>query len=334
MNFSIKWQAIIRLLISFLILVLLTPLRLVEALLYFFEKKEEVKQPIFIVGHPRSGTTFFHDSLNELEGVVAPRMIDCLFPFLNKYFEFMLTPILKKVLPETRLMDQMKVHWDSPQEEEFGMALISPYSSVGFLLAPLRAYEVLDKYVLLKTSKLKSNWLDAHLKFAQKIQSMNKGNTLVFKSPGNTARIAELLEIYPDAKFIHIVRNPQDVIRSTLHLYQRILPEFSLQDESKLNLQEYVFDYYEQVMRKYLDSKGKLAKNQLCELKYEEFIVDPLGVMAKAFSDLDLKFSLDTLKPFFEARKNFSRNKFDNDPELTKMIGERCLNISEQYQYS
>ena len=334
MNFSIKAEVIIRLLISFLILLILTPFRIIEAVLYHFARKEKVRQPIFIIGHPRSGTTFFHDSLNELESFVAPRMIDCLFPFLNKYFEFMLVPILEKALPETRLMDKMKVLWNSPQEEEFGMALMSSFSVVSFLFAPKRSYEVLENYVLLNNASSKSNWLSAHLKFAEKIQSMNKGKTLVFKSPGNTARISELLEIYPDAKFIHIVRDPQDVIPSTLHLYQIILPEFSLQDESKLNLKEYVFDYYELVMKKFLASKSKLSGDQFCELKYEEFIENPLAVLQKVVSDLKLKSSPDSLEAFFESRRNFSRNKFSRDPDLEKMISERCNNIIELYHYS
>ena len=333
LNFSIKGGAIIRLFISFLILLLLTPFRIIESVLCFFAKKQEVKQPIFIVGHARSGTTFFHDSLNEMEDFAAPRMIDCLFPLLNKYFEFMLIPILKKVLPETRLMDKMKVRWDSPQEEEFGMALMSFHSGVNFLFAPKNAYEVMNNYVLLNDASSKSKWLSAHLRFARKIQSMNKGKTLVFKSPGNTARMAELLEIYPDAKFIHIVRDPQDVIPSTLYLYQQILPEFSLQNDAKFNLQNYVFDYYESVMKKFLESKNTVAADQLYELKYEEFIENPLEILENAFSALKIEFSADNFNAFFESRKKYNRNKFKNDPKLSERIRERCNNIIEKYHY-
>ena len=334
LNFSIKAKALTRLFISFLILLMFAPFRIIEAVLYLFTKKEEVKQPIFIIGHPRSGTTFFHDSLNELDDVVAPRMIDCLFPLLNKYFEFMLVPILEKVLPETRLMDKMKVSWNSPQEEEFGMALMSPYSSVNFLFAPNKSREVLANYVLLNNPRAKARWLSSHWRFARKIQTMNKGKTLVFKSPGNTARIHEILEIYPDAKFIHIVRNPQNVIPSTLNLYQKILPEFSLQDESKLDLNAFVFDYYEQVMHKFITTKGQLKKGQLAELKYENFVQSPLETLDRVFSEIDVAFSSKNLEDFFESRKNFSRNTFNEDTELTKVINERCKEVAELYNYS
>ena len=334
LNASIKGTVILRLLSSFVIVLLLLPFRVIESVLYLFTKKQEVKQPIFIIGHPRSGTTFIHDSFNEMENMAAPRMIDCLFPFMNKYFAFMLVPILKKALPETRLMDKMKVQWDSPQEEEFGMAIMSAHSGVNFLFAPMNNREVLNNYVLLSDSASKRKWLSAHLKFARKIQSINKGKTLVFKSPGNTARTSELLEIYPDAKFIHIVRDPQDVVRSTLHLYRKILPEFSLQSMSKVNLEDYVFHYYQDVMNKFLDSKNALSTEQLYELKYEAFVENPLELLEKAFRALKIEFSADNIDSFFESRKKFSRNQFQNDPELSQKIRERCGTIMEQYHYS
>lgn len=334
LNFSIKRKNIIRLFITFFILLMFTPFRIIEGIIYLFSMKEKVKAPIFIVGHPRSGTTYFHDSLNEVENLVAPRMIDCLYPFMNKYFKFILVPILEKVLPETRLMDKMAVSWDSPQEEEFGMELMNGYTSVGFLFAPHARKMILDKYILLNSPKAKSKWLNSHLKFAQKIQSIHKGKTLVFKSPSNTAKMLELLEIYPDAKFIHIVRNPKDVIPSTLHLYQRILPEFSLQNETNFDLNSYVYEYYSQVMEKFLTTKNQLSKQQFYELKYEDFIQEPIENLKAAFSQLEIEADLEKLKPFFDSRKNFSKNKFELDQELEKEIKSNCSEVFEHYQYN
>lgn len=334
LNFSIKRKNIIRLIITFFILLMFTPFRIIESILYLFSKKEKVKAPIFIVGHPRSGTTYFHDSLNEIDSLVASRMIDCLYPFMNKYFKFLLVPILEKVLPETRLMDKMAVSWDSPQEEEFGMELMNGYTSVGFLFAPHARKMILDKYILLNSPSAKKKWQRAHLKFAQKIQSINKGKTLVFKSPSNTAKILEILEIYPDAKFIHIVRNPLDVIPSTLHLYQRILPEFSLQNETNFDLTSYVYDYYSDVMGKFLNTKGKLNRNQFFELKYEDFVEQPITLLKTAFNQLEINADLDKLRPFFDSRKNFSKNKFEIENSLEEDIKTNCALIFNHYQYN
>ena len=40
---------------------------------------------------------------------------------------------------------------------------------------------------------------------------------LVLKSPPHTARIRQLLEWFPEAKFVHIRRDPYRVIQSRLH---------------------------------------------------------------------------------------------------------------------
>jgi len=333
LNFSIAGRAILRLFVSSFILLLFTPFRIIEAILYFFSKKVEVKQPIFIVGHFRSGTTFIHDALNELETVEAPRMIDCLYPYLNKYFQFMLVPILKKALPKERLMDKMKVKWNSPQEEEFALSLMTMNTSVSYLFAPKRNSMGLNKSVLLNDERIKSKWLKAHSKFARKLQSMNKGKILVFKSPSNTARIKELLEIYPDAKFIHIVRNPIDVIPSTLNLYKKILPEFSLQDYSQIELRKYIFDFYEQVMKKYIETKGDLNETQLFELKYEDFVEQPIELLKKGFNQLQISIAVDELEPFFAARKNFIRNSFDLDTDLKVRIKQHCAVVIKEYKY-
>ncbi len=333
LNFSIKGASIGRLFVSFFILMLFTPFRFMEAVLYFFAKKEEVKQPIFIIGHFRSGTTFLHDALNELGDVVAPRMIDCLYPYMNKYFQFMLVPILKKALPEERLMDKMKVTWDSPQEEEFALSLMTFDTSVSFLYAPNANFKQLNDSILLNEEKVKTKWLKAHLKFARKLQSMNKGKTLVFKSPSNTARVKELLEIYPDAKFIHIVRNPKDVIPSTLHLYTKILPEFSLQDASDIDLNEYVINFYEKVMDKYLQTKFDIPSSQLVELKYEEFVEAPIQVLTNVLKPLNLNLPIDDLTAFFAARKNFKRNDFKLMQEKTEGFQQRCAPVIKEYGY-
>ena len=334
LNFSIKGSVIGRLTISFFILLLFTPFRFIEAVLSLFAKKEEVKQPVFIVGHFRSGTTFFHDSLNELDAFVAPRMIDCLYPYLNRYIQFILIPILKRVLPEERLMDKMKVAWDSPQEEEFALSLMTMDTSVSFLFAPKTYSKDLNKSVLLGDSRVKEKWLKAHMKFARKFQSMNKGKTLVFKSPSNTSRIKELLEIYPDAKFIHLVRNPMDVIPSTLNLYKKILPEFSLQDEKQIDFEEFVFNVYDQVMRQFMERKNEIDTTQLVELKYEDFVNTPIQLISEAFEQLNIATSVNGLESFFESRKNFTRNDFIIDEKLKKSIQIRCSSVIEEYSYS
>jgi len=57
----------------------------------------------------------------------------------------------------------------------------------------------------------KSRWKDNYLKFMKSITFENFRKRLILKNPANTARIPNLLELLPDAKFIHFYRNPYKV---------------------------------------------------------------------------------------------------------------------------
>src|SRR5262249_23911240 len=62
-------------------------------------------------------------------------------------------------------------------------------------------------------------WKSNYTHFLKKV-TFKYGRPLVLKSPANTARIGLLLKLFPDAKFVHIHRNPYDVFRSTVHTWK------------------------------------------------------------------------------------------------------------------
>ena len=62
--------------------------------------------------------------------------------------------------------------------------------------------------------------------FVKKISYKYIGKRVLLKSPANTGRIKEILEVYPDACFIHIHRDPYAVYQSNVKLYEKILPLF------------------------------------------------------------------------------------------------------------
>ena len=100
-----------------------------------------------------------------------------------------------------------------------------------------------------------------------------KGKQLLLKSPTNTSRIKQLLEIFPDAKIIHIYRNPYSVCLSTRKLYNDIFPLFSLQEPvSPEEAEEVQFQVYEQMYKKYFLEKEYIPEGNLIEIKYEDIV--------------------------------------------------------------
>ena len=58
---SIKY--IFHVLITFLIVILITPFQLIDKLIFLFRKNKKINDPIFIIGHWRRGTTLLHNVL-------------------------------------------------------------------------------------------------------------------------------------------------------------------------------------------------------------------------------------------------------------------------------
>ena len=95
-------------------------------------------RPVFILGHPRTGTTLLH-SLIALD---STQFTYCStfcagFPSCFLWFEQYGKQLLKGVIGETRPMDNVKLHFDLPQEDELATCVlsggVSPYMPLYFM---------------------------------------------------------------------------------------------------------------------------------------------------------------------------------------------------------
>ena len=77
--------------------------------------------------------------------------------------------------------------------------------------------------------------------------SLKYEKPLVLKSPAHTCRIKMILEVFPDAKFVHIHRNPFDVFQSTNHLMRSISPWLTLQRPDHSDLENRTIRQYKEV---------------------------------------------------------------------------------------
>src|SRR4051794_29505219 len=130
----------------------------------------EVHPPIFILGHWRSGTTHLHNLL-----ALDPR-----FAFANTYqvvnpatfltTEEVLSRRYAWMVPPKRLMDNMALSFQSPQEEEFAPALLSLRSMYLGMSFPRRMSHY-ERYLTFDDAPPEDRqaWQRAHLTFAQKL---------------------------------------------------------------------------------------------------------------------------------------------------------------------
>ena len=60
-----------------------------------------------------------------------------------------------------------------------------------------------------------------------------------------------LLEVFPDARFVHIHRNPYEVFRSSMHTAHKVMPWWTLQRPQHADVEERVCAQYAEVYEAY-----------------------------------------------------------------------------------
>jgi hypothetical protein len=294
--------------------------------------------PLFIIGHWRTGTTFLHEMLILDPRHTYPNTYECLEPN-----HFLLTESLFKrnfrfLLPSRRPMDNMPAGWERPQEDEFALCMMgqpSPYLTIAFPNHPPQDREALDLDEL--PPRVRQAWKKAFLRFLGHL-AFKDSRRLVLKSPTHTCRIPVLLELFPDARFVHIVRDPFVVFPSTVNLWKALYRAHGLQRPTFTGLEEHVFNTFTHLYERLEQTKHLLASNRFHEVRYEDLIADPIGQMCSLYEHLELggfDEVLPRLKSFLESNAGYKTNRYPNlAPELRAEIERRWGNVLRQFGYA
>ena len=313
--------------ITFTTIITLPP-RLISKLLYDkkIAKTRITYPPIFIIGHWRSGTTFLHELISQDPRLAHVSVWNTLFPYNFLIFEN-IKKDLAKFLPVTRPMDMIKIDMDGPYEDDAGLASLGRLSFFHCLHFPRDAEQQYLKSVLFEglNEKEIATWKKNYMYLLKAVTLSNDGKRLALKNPANTARIKELLELFPDACFIHICRNPYMVYYSTKRLRTRVLDQFALQKTTAEELEDHVINDYIRLMKSYFAQKDKIPKGQLVEIRYEDLIADPLRLMQKIYTELDLPDfgkAKTSMQLHLEKQANYAKNVHKIDKDTIHKIDE------------
>ena len=228
--------------------------------------------PIFIIGHWRTGTTLLHELLTLDPRHRCPTTFECFLP--NNFL--VCEPLLKFwsgfVLPRRRPPDNMQMGWDCPQEDEFAlcnMGVPSPYWSIVFPNEPPAAQDYFELDRLGPVQRRR--WQQALRTFLKRLTWKRPGR-IVLKSPTHTFRLPMLREMFPDARFIHVVRNPYAVFPSTVRLWKSLYVLNSYQEPTCADLEEYVLSTFSRMHERLEATRGLIDPHRFCEVRYEDLL--------------------------------------------------------------
>ncbi len=287
----------------------------------------EIKHPpVFIIGHWRSGTTWLHELLSRDERFGYVSMWQALAPesiFAGWYLRY----LFGWAIPSTRPMDQIALDMDAPFEEEAAMAVLGDVSYYHGFYFPRHAMAHFRRAVMFEglTDEERARWQRDFVRYLKSITKARDGRRLVLKNPANTARIRQLLELFPEARFIHIQRDPFDVFASTLRMRCRMVERLGLQCAWVADIREQVFSQYRTVMHRYFDTRGLIPAGHLVELRYEDLERDPLGQLQGIYEKLDLgdfQPARPAIEQHLNARRDYRKNTHRLDAATINRIGE------------
>jgi hypothetical protein len=248
----------------------------------------EIKPPVFILGHWRTGTTHLHYLLATDPRFASPNTYQVSYPHTFLTTEAVGARLGGILIPQKRPMDEVRMSFQAPNEDEFAlcqMTLCSPYLGLTFP----RRQSYYDQFLTLRglSEAVKVRWKRALVHFLKKL-TWRYDRPLVLKSPPHTCRIKLLLEMFPDARFVHIHRNPYTVFQSTRHWLGASGPWFHLQRPNHQGLEERILRVYREMYDVFFEERGLIPAGQFHEVGFEELEKDPIGQVRSIYEALEL----------------------------------------------
>lgn len=281
-----------------------------------------VQPPLFILGHWRSGTTHLHNLLSLDDRFAFPNAFQVAFPntFLStegggNY------KLLQFFMPRKRPMDNMQLDLTVPWEDEYATCTASATSSYMGPVFPKRL-EHYDRYMTFRgvPTEEVARWQASLILLLKKL-TFKYRRPLILKSPPHTGRIRLLLEMFPNAKFIHIHRHPIDVFQSTRHQTDVMLRWYELQRFPRDKIDDWIFQRYREMYDAFFEERSLVPAGCFHEVGFDELESNPITTMGSIYDALNLP-AFDQIEPklrdYSAGQAGYRKNVFAELPRALR----------------
>ncbi len=317
----------------------LLPFTIIEAIYcaLFVSPQQQKHDPVMILGNWRSGTTFLHDviacdpNLDYVDAVMSYALPNYMFA------RDLIEAASEDAINKSRPMDNLEFGMDSPAEETFGLAGRTKFSFHHLFSFPFN-YKHYIKALILEnlTPGQRQEWMNKYRKVIRKL-SFKKSNRLLLKSPDITCKIRECVELFPDAKYIYIYRNPYKVVRSTVHMLTKTCNMASLQGmPSEEVIEDCAISMSEEVYKGYLAQRNLIPAERLIEIKYEELVKAPMPLLKKIYESIGLpgfEVAAPLFQEYLDSLADYQTNKFVIEDRLKNKIDQKLDFMFEAFGY-
>ncbi len=313
----------------------------------FFKQREKLKfgkilsntpvpdDPVIIIGHWRTGSTLLHQLMSLDKNLTAPSVFQVSLPdsFLvsEKYYR----PVMSSMMSATRPMDNVKLGFDEPQEDEYALLKLTADSPLKHIIFHREDDYFLKQYNDYQPEN-KEAWKEAIIRFCRKLYYKSQKRILL-KNPFHSLRVELLREAFPNARFIHIHRHPYKVIPSTINMWNIVARQNRLRGKWKEPSVREVTEVLSDMLFKIRNSLALMPAGTWSEINFEMFEKEPVASLRKIYSEIGMEFTTDfetKVTEYLSGLKGYKKNVFALQPEDKEMIRDMMADHFHNYQYA
>ncbi len=319
------------------------PLRIIENLRFRrkIRKTKIEKDPIFIIGFFRTGTTYLHLMFAKDKNLGYMSNLEGYTPNFYLSFEKMSRDLLQASLPPTRPMDNVPLLLDEPIEEEYAVGAKSIYSIYNALIWP-KKFDYFSKFLTFEdcSSCDINKWEETYHRALQKVTFKKGGKQLVLKNPPNAFKIKYLLKMYPKAKFIYTYRNPYTLFTSMYKFWLKTCEIFSVQDfvNDYGKIKDGFLRLFNESLKKLAETKDLIPLENYIEIKYEDFVENPVSHMKKIYKKFKIDGYEEAEPKFIEhynnQQKGYVANEWDIRDDVIEEVNKHWNVYREKFGYT
>ncbi len=294
--------------------------------------------PLFILGHWRSGTTFLHNIFAQDKHFGYTTTYQTVFPHYIMSLQGFFKPVMKLLMPSHRPTDNMELSPDLPQEEEFALSNMTACNYYNFWFFPERMQEWCDRFLTFKT--ITDEELREFKQTFEKLVKLSLWNTggtqYLSKNPPHTGRIKAMTELFPRARYIYLMRNPYTVFESTRSFYINTIKPLQFHAISDEEMEQNILRNYMELYHAYKEQKQHLPEGALYEVRFEDIEKDALNITKDIYSKLGIpgwEEAKSAIESYIQSKKGYKKNKYQYAPRTVRLVNEHWGEALDDWGY-